>query len=281
MVGRYIYGDAWTGEEPSTEIIQPLPEELNLLTPQAEQIRACLILWEHDKEFAKTVLVVNRSLLSAPSLTPEQWEAAKKIAVEKAEASQQAFRRYIDVCVRLASTFKAGHVLTATRPYDGGLETYRGREFWNTENIWSRFDCCRVDPANFFSSQFIRGEGLWLFVEKDSLFAILRAASESTSSPPDDAKPEHAPAEEGAGVAASITQAGRPAKYDWLDLAGGAAMVLLTEERPASLRAFTARMLEWCQAEWGCEPAESVVRDKLKKIWDRLPPGLADNSKPE
>lgn len=265
LVGAGIYGEAWEGTEAHVELVQPLPEVLNVYTPQADQIRAAELLIAHDEGYRQRSSVYGGITLSAPVMTEAEWAIARQLADKIVEANSQAYRRFVDVCSRLAFEFRNGLVLTATRGFDGGPEVYRSRDFWNTEHIWNRFDCCQVDPNNFFSPLTVRANGLLLFVERESLFARL--------TPPNEVHDTEKPAATARGVPQplSIVPAGRPEKYDWPDFFGGAASVLMSEPRPESLRKFTSRMLEWCSVEWGQEPSESQARDKLKKLWDRVP----------
>ena len=274
LVGGAIYGESWDGTEPYVELVQPLPETLNVFNPQSDQIRAAQLLVAHDPEYREKSSVYDGYMFSAPLMTDAEWVRARHLAGSIVEANNKSYRRFLDVCNRLAFEFKNGTVLTATRAFDGGPEIYRGRDFWNTENTWNRFDCCQVDPSNFFAPQTIKAHGLWLFVDRDSLFARLSPPAESVREDKGSAAQSQSVPQP-----VSIAPVGRPDKYDWADFFGGAVSILLSEPRPESLRKFTARMLDWCSIEWGHEPSESQAREKLKKVWDRLPfQSLADKS---
>lgn len=50
-LGHAIYGDAWLGTEPATQLVTPLPERYWASMPPAELQRGCRILYEHHEAY--------------------------------------------------------------------------------------------------------------------------------------------------------------------------------------------------------------------------------------
>ena len=69
----------------------------------------------------------------------------------------------------------------------------------------------------------------------------------------------------------TVTKRGRPPKYNWdefyveiIRLANGIDGV------PETQAELEATMAEWCQNNWGTEPAESTIRDKISPIYKAI-----------
>ncbi len=62
---------------------------------------------------------------------------------------------------------------------------------------------------------------------------------------------------------------GRPQKYDWIAFLQQVARIANTPHGLPEKQADLERcMLEWCANNWGEEPAESVIREKLAPLYD-------------
>ncbi len=62
---------------------------------------------------------------------------------------------------------------------------------------------------------------------------------------------------------------GRPPKYDWDAFWRGAVRIANDlNGLPENLASLEKSMLEWCRDNWGEEPAESVIREKLAPLYD-------------
>ena len=175
QVGKTFYGDGWTGTEPQTELVVPLPQELHASVNSVEIRRACRLLFEHDPEYRARCPQLAEYLLNWPIPTPEEWARAVTLTLSLAEARRSEFSRYIEVCQRLAYAFKHGRILTATRGIGGGQEYPQDRYFWNTENFWERFATCQVDVLEPFRPALVPATAAYIYVDRVSLTRVLTA----------------------------------------------------------------------------------------------------------
>lgn len=170
IVGNRIYGEKWTGQEPLAENFDPLPAALSASTDASDTLRGSKLLVEHSAEYRQRCAALSR--LAMP--TDEEWTLAVSIAKLVSDDRRQAVSRYLDICHRLARTFRNGIVQTSARAFNGGPEQPLDWSLWNTEYHWSRFDCCRIDPNQPFDARPAWNGGHWLFVEITSFERALR-----------------------------------------------------------------------------------------------------------
>ena len=71
---------------------------------------------------------------------------------------------------------------------------------------------------------------------------------------------------------------GRPREYDWDAFVRQVIVIANTERLPEKQDALVKQMLDWCQQNWGNEPAISTVKKYLQPIYQALK--KADNSQP-
>ena len=64
---------------------------------------------------------------------------------------------------------------------------------------------------------------------------------------------------------------GRPQKWDWDAFAKEMMRVANTPDGLPDRPSMTSRMKEWCAAQWGDEPADSVIRDKIGRLYPDTP----------
>jgi hypothetical protein len=64
---------------------------------------------------------------------------------------------------------------------------------------------------------------------------------------------------------------GPPAKYDWEAFYIEVARIADTDGLPSRYELYQ-RMLAWTVDNWGREPSESVFREKIAKLYDRIGP---------
>lgn len=60
---------------------------------------------------------------------------------------------------------------------------------------------------------------------------------------------------------------GRPPKWDWDGFAREMVRLANTPNGLPDRRATAEHMRKWCASEWGCEPADSVLRDKIARLY--------------
>lgn len=177
-VGQAVYGSEWTGSEPTTELITPLPDFLVASISKAELMRGCRLLFDHDEAYKVRCPAYAEFLQAWPMPRDDEWVRAVATSKHLSEQNQRDYGRYVDVSFRLAQAFKAGAILTATREVAGGLIRDHNRWLWNTENFWGRFHTCRIDHDNPFSGTVVSSGGSYIFVGRASLVRLLQPPSE-------------------------------------------------------------------------------------------------------
>lgn len=168
IVGRRLFGDAWSGKEPAVELQLSLSDALSPMVPSAEIQRGCWILYNNNQEYRSRC----GSVLAMP--TDAEWAIAVEIARKVADETGQAYSRYHQVCHVLIQAFKYDTIRTAIRPNEGGAEVPLAREDWNSEACFCRFDCCQLDPQSIFSPRAIIAGGWWIYVERASFEAAMQ-----------------------------------------------------------------------------------------------------------
>ena len=106
--------------------------------------------------------------------TEAEWAEAVTISRTLSEQSNQAFDRFLEVCVALTSLFKRGRLATALRGFDGGPEYPADQAFWYTENFWSRFHTCQVHPERPYGRDVMPSGGLLIYIDRQSLETLLK-----------------------------------------------------------------------------------------------------------
>lgn len=173
-VGRMFWGAAWTGSEPTVELVAPLPNFYDTQVDHQEILRACHLLFEHDSAFKNRCPDYAVYLDKWPMPTEEEWSRACVISQRLSDERRQVFNRFFQLCSHLSSAFKDGTIMTATRGFDGGPEIVQDRSFWNTENYWPRFCTCQIDPQEPYRRTIVPTGGAYIFVERISLEKALR-----------------------------------------------------------------------------------------------------------
>jgi hypothetical protein len=137
-IGKAIYLDDWTGEEPW---IKQLP-----LTMVAE------LMYKFSPEIGAE-------------------------AMEQYERSELAISRFQAVQIEIATHAEKNELVTAWRSKAGGEQQIIPRTWWNTERLQSRFDFCQIDPMDPFATINAGEDFCWIFVKRDSLrqFLLMRS----------------------------------------------------------------------------------------------------------
>jgi hypothetical protein len=63
---------------------------------------------------------------------------------------------------------------------------------------------------------------------------------------------------------------GRPVEYDWASLQAEIVRVADLDGLPAKQSELVERLLQWCENEWGRQPAESAIKARVSEIYNRL-----------
>jgi hypothetical protein len=175
QVGQALYGAQWTGQEPSTEIMPPLPQQLTVSVSIDDLRRGSSLLIRHHPRFAERNEAEAFDPLNHVMPTAEEWALAVEISEQQARDCWPAFGRFIRVVGWLSASFNAGEIRTGARNFEGGEVRPLEAHIWNTESIWTRFACCQLSAESPFSDQIVQTGGLWIFVENESLARSLRA----------------------------------------------------------------------------------------------------------
>jgi hypothetical protein len=137
-IGKAIYLDDWTGEEPWIERV-PLMMVAELVY----------------------------------KFSPEIGTAA----MEQYDLSELAVSRFQAVQIEIATHAEKNDLVTAWRSKVGGEQQIIPRTWWNTERLQSRFDLCQIDPIDPFATINTGADLCWIFVKRDSLrqFILMRS----------------------------------------------------------------------------------------------------------
>jgi hypothetical protein len=122
IIGKLIYGNDWTGDEPATLRVPVLPEFYHAEIDQNHLRYACSLL------SGASILYRARcaSGPKPPMPTSDEWAEAVALSQERLIKRRQALDRFWDVGRRLSYDFKRGHIITALRDFDGGtIETVK------------------------------------------------------------------------------------------------------------------------------------------------------------
>jgi hypothetical protein len=178
-VGKKLFGDDWTGEEPMAEIYRPLP----LLPPSTgsdayfahELLRVC------HPELKRAPLRFGPGSPPIVRFTGQEWTMALALVKANHDAHGPAVARFRETTATMAAWAAEGRLLTALRPTAGGDVTALAPSAWNTERLEPRFTRCQMSPRDPFGPGFA-GEGFgWIYVERESLFSCLKAPASATA----------------------------------------------------------------------------------------------------
>lgn len=173
VVAKAMFGDRWTGDEPLTEFLPPLP--VFPVSSGGHALRAHQLLLRHHPEF-------NRQLPEKPSsdhpfsralpaiqFTRQEWDAARAQVDQNNEQAMPGLLRLDQVKQKIIQLAEAGALVTAVREKAGGAMTILNRDFWNSEHILNRFDCYQMTMRAPFGLGSTGDDYQWIFVGRESL----------------------------------------------------------------------------------------------------------------
>jgi hypothetical protein len=181
-VGKALFGDDWTGQEPMAEIYRPLPQLPPSTGPDA--YFAHELLRVSHPELKRAPLRFGPGSPPIARLTGQEWKMALALVKANHDAHGPALARFRTATATLAAWAAEGKLRTALRRAAGGDFTALAPLAWNTERLEPRFTCCQLSPNDPFGPGFA-GEGFgWIYVERESLQSCLAApASAGTAAP--------------------------------------------------------------------------------------------------
>ena len=174
-IGKVLYQDDWTGEEPATPVFLKLP--LSPTTARESLKREVHgVLSTKRPDIGLRPLVHQSGRPPAPiTFTPDQWTAAREIYQRRYDIALPAWQRYAKVRETVASACRSGELVSAWRPRDGGAVADLPRTVWETEGarLHYRFEYFRIDHQRPFSLGITEQAG-WICISRDSLDKLLR-----------------------------------------------------------------------------------------------------------
>lgn len=214
-------------------------------------------------------------------LNPSPWEILSDAEYERAWLRDQAvaeqWKLVAEVRHHLLHGLQSGGISAAVRPYDGG--PWRGLQpgDWSADldSIQRRFIYGAMDPDRPFPG---RGKawpsGWWIFLDQHS---VGKSACLGTPNTVDDdvVQKDCAPA-----ILISPAKRGRKPSYVWEDFTaeaerfiienGGVARDVDPGPEGFSQADIEKHMADWASEKWTAPPAESTIREHVKKVLDRL-----------
>ena len=171
-VGRALFADAWTGDEPMTPFIQPLPE-WPALAPLSGRARAHSLLSQVSPFTGGTQAARTPNALL--EFTPEEWAVARALVDQQVSATTAPLYRFWSVQRDIVDACEVGDLVVALRPKEGGQMWIAPTIWWNTDRWTERFHCCQLNPKDPFSTGPGGEDYWWIFVSRSSLDEYVQA----------------------------------------------------------------------------------------------------------
>ena len=184
-IGKTLYPNDWTGAEPTTPVILPLPLR-SADAPEWQKREAHIVLCRERPDFGRKPLralshssYISRGGFSKgppiiPRFTDAEWEAAGAIYRRREDAARPAWVRYGQVCKTVTDALRQGQLAFGLRPRAGGAVHPGEFEWWETEGstLHYRFAWFRMSRTAPFASG-LRDDADWICISRDSLSAFL------------------------------------------------------------------------------------------------------------
>jgi hypothetical protein len=268
-MGKSMFGDDWTGDEPSRDLMKELP-----VFPEKSGWRAYLVndlLVKHHPEFNRQP---RRRMQQSFEFTGKEWMTAVMIVKKHNEGQWPGVRRFIEVQDRIMKLAEAGLLITAIREKSGGDPKPISREWWNSERIRDRFDLCQLRPDDRYGLGIGSDPHQWIFVTRESLMSCAPETSpEKARSDVRGASPavEAAVSGDHKFEEAEADKGGRPPDYDWEPVKHYALKLVelygkpnrLNKRLPTKSQLVTAILDEWAKKD--LHLAEPTVRRYVTK----------------
>lgn len=203
LVGKALFGEDWTGNEPTTPSpydfwlrvgarVSPLPQSQ---ATQHQKLQMHRVISEHCPQF-KLDPVRSGSWGPQPiKFSDEEWSAGQKAANAIDAGNAAALQRFAEAKLFLVSALLDGRVIARLRPIRGGaFGNPIPAHDWNGENIWSRFCWGQMNPHDPFGGGVGGDAYQYVYVERRSLEALLNSAGgseEETTTVPSGIPSEH------------------------------------------------------------------------------------------
>ena len=178
-IGSALHGDDWTGEEATTEEIEPLSSSLKEASPynrrQAEEL-----LQRHRPDLARPAVIGGWNEFSE-----EDW----KIACELDQRLRPALKRLQAVQSEIVKRNEAGKLELRIQSRNSGPWRDFNKDWWNTDKWRLHFSRCRIDPdyPNGDRPSWREDNDHWIFATSQSVERLLNQFAGKRSQP--DQKP--------------------------------------------------------------------------------------------
>lgn len=197
LVGKHLFGDAWTGEEPCAPAPYGFWKEFNGVPlpthplgrdgmSNADKEAAHRLLALHRPEFNRSpVIEYGHFGPIIPDFSPDEWLAAVELAKEENKTRNDARRRRNDTFNLLKEAMRDGQIAFALLPLKGGRFSENcDHSWWNTTDVASRFYMCQMNPDDPFGIGVAGDKYMHIFVRGDQLQALVQPQTNSGSQSP-------------------------------------------------------------------------------------------------
>jgi hypothetical protein len=181
QIGAKLYGDEWTGDEPTIESV-PMPP---IFPPKNgwvdPHVRKLLSIAQPNLP-PRVVKYGPYGALPGQELTAEEWRLALAVWRDQYQVAEGARDRFGSVQKEIAAQCVAVMLKSVMRPCEGGRFFPIPDWHWSTERLWSRFARCQMNPNRPFDYG-IAGDGYGLiFLTRASLDAYLSSGDAAVDS---------------------------------------------------------------------------------------------------
>lgn len=257
IAGRQLV-QQWQDDAPHTSYDRELPKTLWLSTPVHEIQRGVNILRRSNTAYRQRVGPGGLFSRFDESEFPTTAEWAEAVAISDSCRAQNWERLlpFFRVSLALEKACLQGKLLSAARPFAGGLIVEQDWHFWNYEHAWMRFDLCRVnlsEPDRYVTAD---EKAHWLFFQEASLRSYLREPPSS-----EDVAASQVPKE----PRSPKQRRGRRAQYDWRLMAMFFRELIDRGEINSGMSssAIADRLLSEFAERWEDLPDKRSVEDKV------------------
>ena len=182
--GRLMYGRDWTGTEPETILVYPLPARLDSSTrPDEVQWAIKLLCRFHQAYFARWLETIGKDE-PAPHPTPDEWAFAFGLARQISDDAWSAYSRFRTVVELLVSLLERGLLRAALRPFFLGEPEELPPGAWFNEYYHAWFATCQIDVERPFSGVPVRKGGHWIVFNSDDFDAWEASVRKATAKSP-------------------------------------------------------------------------------------------------
>jgi hypothetical protein len=180
-IGRALHGDDWTGEEATTEDIEPLPRNLKDAL-YVDRQRADILLSKHRPDLKRPGFIIGRG---AHEFTAHHWKIARELAQRLHEQGRAPLRRLEATQSEIVKRNETDELKLRIQPRNGGPWRDFNKDWWNTDKWRSRFVRCRIDPdyPNGRPSWNKEDNDHWIFATSHSVERLLKRLGETKLQP--------------------------------------------------------------------------------------------------